>query len=189
LQASQKVSKGSVTISRSTKLLPGSGVQLRMRRNPFDTPLGLIFLTGVGCVVSSLSFYAMDRHWGSRSIDTIVLQFAVLMAGIALLFWAPSQLREGVLNEQWPAAMVDPLRRVAQHPACRALIGFLFVAMLVALGIDVHHSLYFWEIFYVQQAIMHLSNAFAPPRRKPGPRTTLDWTKVPPLHSEHWGER
>jgi hypothetical protein len=68
-------------------------------------------------------------------------------------------------------------------------MGLLLVAMMVALIKGRHRHAYFWAVFFLLQAQSQIGSAFARTRKLLGTGARLDWSKVSPLRSEHWGER
>lgn len=160
-----------------------------MRRNLLDSPIALVLLTCSGWALCSLSFVGLGRHRGSHALGTVLVELGLMLAGTFCLYWSPYTLRDGVRNDRWPDAAVDPLRQVVDHVAWRWLIAALVVTMLIVMIVKWRQSLYFWEVFFLLQAVTQLSSAFARPRQKPGSWARVDWTKIPPLHSDHWGER
>ncbi len=157
-----------------------------MRANLLDSPRGLAALTCLGGLVSALGFACFQ---GFRSLIPVVLAFGVIVFGSIVMFKAGYDLREGIRNERWPEAEIVPLRRMVQHPVWIACIVTLLVAMCAALLTARSHHRYFWAVFLLLQITTQLSNAISRPYEPPGVGGHIDWTKISPLHSEHWGER
>lgn len=160
-----------------------------MRRNPFDSPIALVLLTCVGWALCGLGFIGLGNHRGTHALGPILVQLGLLLVGIFCLYWSPYTLREGVRNERWPSAAVDPFRRVVEHPAWRWLVAVLGVAMVIILIVKWRHDLYYWETFFLFQTVVQIGGAFTRPRQKSGTGARIDWASIPPLHSDHWGER
>ena len=141
-------------------------------------------LVAVACFLS-IGISAVRTH----PLLMIPCIMGVVVAFLGML-WSSSLLRNNVRNERWPAETLAPFHRVIDHVLWKIGLGLLFVALIAALMLQGrHHTPWFWAVFFLLQAQTQMTNAFARPRTPPATGALLDWSKLSPLHSDHWGER
>ena len=155
-----------------------------------DSPNRLTALTIAAILLACAGFIAGNVPPVHGSLPLLALCFLCVVIGYLGMLWASYTLRQDVRNERWPEDILAPFRRVTDHPLWKIGMGLLFVAMCVVVALqDRHHRTWFWAVFFLLQAQTQISNAFARPRTPRGSGARIDWSKVAPLRSEHWGER
>lgn len=154
----------------------------------FDAPVPLAAWTVLGAFLATSSFLWGTTHRVGQSHPLLLVCAALVLLGLVALYWGANRLRNGVGSEHWPAETVEPLRNVVRHPAWTVGTIVLLILLVLALVWRSHHNAYFWGVFFLLQAQTQLSNALNRPRTRQGPEGFLDWSKVAPLQSDHWGE-
>ncbi len=145
----------------------------------------------VTCSLLSVAcFLGINLHATRAHLFLMIPCCLCVVLGYLGMLWTSSRLRDNVRNQRWPLETLAPFQRVIDHVLWKIGVALLLVAMfasLVAQGR--HHQSWFWAVFFLLQAQTQMTNAFARPRTPPGTGAHIDWSKVLPLHSEHWGER
>ncbi len=154
-----------------------------------DSPYRLTALTIAGSLLATAGFFAASFHPIYSSLPLLLLCFALVVTSLLGMFWAANTLRNDVQNERWPEATLAPFRRVTGHVLWKIAMGLLLLAMFAALTQDHHHRTWFWAVFVLLQTQTQIGTAFARLRKPTPPGPLLDWSKVSPLRSRHWGER
>ena len=153
-----------------------------------DSPYRLTALIFAGSLLACAGFLGSSFHPIHTSLPLLLLTFALVVVGLLIMFWAANTLRDDNANERWPEATLAPFRAVTTHVLWNITMGLLVLAMFAALTQDRHHRSWFWAIFVLLQTQTQLTTAFARPRKPTRPSPLLDWSKVAPLQSEHWGK-
>lgn len=153
------------------------------------SPYRLVALTVAGILLSGAGFVCGNLHSVYLSLPLLATCFACVVIGVLGTCWASYALREGVQNERWSERILAPFRRVTDHVLWKIGMAGLIVAMFAALTQDRHHRTWFWLVFILLQAQTQINSAFARPRKAAGSGNRPDWSQMPPLQSEHWGER
>lgn len=151
------------------------------------TPLRLAGWTALGSVVSVIGFASVRAF--RESLPALLACAALALGGLVLVYYPTYQLRRGVENDRWSEEELGPLRRATEHPAWFAATFLLVIAMLASLVVVNSHRPFFWGVFVLLQPLSQLSSAVRRPPKAAGHAARLDWSKVPPLQSDHWGER
>lgn len=154
-----------------------------------DSPYRLTASTVAAGLLAGAGFIAGNRLSPHTPLLILVALLVLIAIGMTGLFWGAHTLREAIRNERWPEHTLAPFRRVIDHPLWKWAMGLLMVAMLVALIKDRHQRTYFWGVFCLLQTQTQITTALARPRKPHLPGAHLDWSKVAPLHSDHWGTR
>ena len=154
-----------------------------------DSPYRLTALTIVCSLLATAGFIAASLHSTYCSLLLLLLCFALVVISLLGMFWAANTLRNDVRNERWPEATLAPFRRVVDHVLWKVAMGLLLLGMFAALAQDRHHRTWFWAVFVLLQTQTQIGTAFPRLRKPTGPGLLLDWSRVSPLRSEHWGER
>ncbi len=138
-------------------------------------------LSTASCVTAGL-----PSARGSQPLLTISLVCAFI--GLTGMYKFAYTLREGVRNQRWPAQTLAPFRKTIDHPAWKLTMGVLFLATCLALvRYAPHVNGFFWGVFLLLKTQMQISGSFARPKQTQAPVARLDWSKVQPLTSDHWG--
>ena len=153
------------------------------------SPYRLTALTLAGSLLSVAGLVCGSLPFVHASLPWLMLGLAGAVTGALGMYWASYLLREDVRNERWPEETLAPFRRMTDHVLWKVGMGLLFVGMLATLLQDRHHRQWFWAFFILLQMQTKVSNAFARPRKAGSAGTRLDFSQVPPLRSEHWGQR
>lgn len=145
----------------------------------------------VTCSLLSVAcFLGMNLHATRAHLFLQIPCSASVVVGYLGMLWTGSTLRNNVQSDRWPAETLAPFQRVLNHVLWKIGVGLLFLGLVAALMVQGrHHTPWFWAVFFLLQAQTQMTNAFARPRTPPGTGAHIDWSKVLPLHSEHWGER
>ncbi len=109
------------------------------------------------------------------------------LAGYLGMLCASYNPRHDVRHERWPEDTFSPFSLVTAHVLWKIGMGVPCVAMLATLVEDRRHRTRFWPVFILLQPQTQIGSAFVRSRTLRG--TRLDWTKIPALRSDRWGER
>lgn len=113
-----------------------------------------------------------------------------MVLGIGILYWSANDLRSGVESERWSADQIAPFVSAVRHPLWKAVLLVLSASMLASLfWAMLHHGGPFWCSFLLVQMVTQLSSPFTKNVRENHTGARLEWSKFPPLTSDHWGER
>jgi hypothetical protein len=152
------------------------------------SPLQLASLAFGSSLISSTLFILPIAPGSYLRFEWIALGIAFLAAGIYLVFKAKTELESGIANQRWPEAQVERLRSIVNSPT----VTIVFVAFMLAyVSMVFQHNSFrhiAWGFYWPAQAITQLRFACKEPKPQ-GPFERLDWKTIPPLQSEHWGER
>lgn len=154
-----------------------------------ETPYRLTAFTVAAILLSGAGFVCGNLRSVYSSLPLLAACFAGVVIGVLGMYWAAYILREGVRNERWSERTLAPFRRITDHVLWKIGMVGLVVAMLAALTQDRHHRSWFWPVFFILQTQTQINTAFARPRKAAGSGTRPDWSQIPPLQSEYWGER
>ncbi len=142
------------------------------------------------CLLSTAGILASNRYAVHSQLSVLAACFACVVVGYLSMLWTASTLRNNIQNERWPVETLAPFRQVIDHVLWRFAMAVLLVAMLATLIFqDRHHHSWYWATFFLLQAQTQFTYAFGRPREPSATGHLLDWSKVSPLRSDHWGER
>jgi uncharacterized membrane protein HdeD (DUF308 family) len=121
--------------------------------------------------------------------------FLLILIGYGIVFFAKSQLENGIAAERWPDDEIESLRNLLKSPLTLGCNIALFIAMVAFFLFDRRNNPAGWACFVLSQAISQLSFATRRPRdndpfRPPSIATWPgDTHSLAPIQSQHWGER
>lgn len=154
-----------------------------------DSPYRLTALTIAGCLLGTAGLLGSSVHSIYNSLPRLMACVVFVVIGMLGMYWASYTLRECVQNERWPPESITPFRRAVDHPIWKCVMVLLVFAMLLILIQAEHHRGYFWCVFFLLQTQTQIGSAFVRPRRTGDAHAGIDWSKMAPLTSDHWGER
>jgi archaellum biogenesis protein FlaJ (TadC family) len=149
----------------------------------------------LACLALSGSFAPSIAFWlpimpGSNHRDAWSILGVVLFAtGILFLFRVPPELESGIANRRWPESQVEKLRSILNSRAITIVLFMLLIACVVMVFLPQRSfRRVTWAFMLPVQSLSLLRLACKEPKPQ-GPFERLDWKSIPPLQSQHWGER
>lgn len=153
------------------------------------SPYPRIALTLSCGLLTAMGFVIAGAH-AKGSLLFAVLSFSCVALGLVGMYVSGYFLREEVRNERWPEVTLARMRRLTGHSLWRSLMALALVTMCVSMFFSHRRQqTLFWTAFCFLQTLAQIGNAFTRHSEKPGKSKLLDWSRVLPLRSEHWGER
>ena len=153
-----------------------------------DSPNRMTALTLFGGLLSTAGFITAGLPSAHGSLPLLTVSLLCVAAGALGMYKFAYTLRDGVRNQRWPAQAIAPFQKMIDPPAWKLIMAVLFLAMCLSIVRYWHHrNGFFWSVFLLLQTQTQIGNAFTRPKQTPGPVARLDWSKVQPLTSDHWG--
>jgi hypothetical protein len=162
----------------------------RLLRNRTPAQLGWIIAVANLLVASSFAAFFVDsyRHPTGHRLSALAActSFALLILGLAVELFAETALKDGIVSEQWPEALVTTTRKIFTHPALSAASLLLIVAGIAVVVFSGRHFVgVVWIFLLPSMSLTRIRGFFSQPRKDAGGLGSIDPPK--PLQSEQWG--
>jgi hypothetical protein len=149
------------------------------------SPMLLVGLSGIGCLIYLAGFLIASSHLLSRGWRGFL--FLLLMGlGMAVTWLAGERMKGGIRDETWAHEKIVRLRALVEHPAFTA-IQWLAIVIFAASAFALHHPHFRalgWPLFWLNLAMGQLKVSVRPKVDKSVGGTLHD---AAPIQSEHWG--
>lgn len=164
------------------------------------TPLRLAKLELIGAFITLIALLGLYLPWndtvvghGMRMLlwsERFKLLFVVLplLSGTALTYYNNHRLSSGVNHLRFTEDELDEARHFVNRPWVTSvqLITILVVGVLLAVQSSVHTLARVSPVLFLMST--NPLNNLRSTLRKPLPKSApIDWGRVQPIHSDHWG--
>lgn len=157
-----------------------------------DSPVKPALLSVLGSLIACSVFLALplfsSRMHHSRLLGGyLVFCLAVFVGATIFSLTSVGTIKQGIENQRWTEAQIEPLRAHLESPYYTALsIGLLVPFAIFEFVLQKRFGGLGWGCFLLSQTISQLRIALKRPRSSNPP---IDWHKFTPIHSDHWGSR
>lgn len=166
-----------------------------MQRRPRFSALQMAVLSALGGLLLASGFLLtipLHRQLGNAGwVRRALLIFVPLLSGAVLTFVAEASLRRGLKDGRWPSADILSLRGLLESAVVKAVsCTFLLVSIGGFLLAPHRYKAVGWALLIVLQTLLRLQTLVHPrPQASGQSHGKLDWRSIPPIRSEHWGQR
>lgn len=154
-----------------------------------DSPVKPALLSVLSSLVACAIFLVPGpRMHHSRLFGAYLLFSLLIFAGFAILSLKfVRDFKQGIENERWPEAQIEPLRAHLESHFYTALSIALLAAFLIfEFPLKRRFGGLGWSCFLLSQTVSQLRISI----KRPRPSTpSIQWRTSAPIHSNHWGDR